>query len=111
MSSLTEVDDKVIGLTLAISSSFMIGISSIITKKGLMDVAQALEASGELEELSYGDMGEDDGFGDQGRRRNSIGGQGRGASDGMLPKYLTNYIWWAGELIHSSFNHHPISEL
>ncbi|KAJ3092237.1 hypothetical protein HK102_009551 [Quaeritorhiza haematococci] len=34
------VDDKYVGLILAIASSFLIGVSFIITKKGLMDAAR-----------------------------------------------------------------------
>ncbi|KAH8926899.1 DUF803-domain-containing protein [Atractiella rhizophila] len=86
MSSWTAIDDKVIGLSLAISGSFMIGISFIITKKGLMDVAEQAELE---------DEAEDDGFGPPIRRNT--------ASEGVLPKYLSNYIWWAG-MVTSKFH-------
>ncbi|KAK8847469.1 hypothetical protein IAR55_005327 [Kwoniella newhampshirensis] len=69
------VEDKYIGLALALGGTFLIGSSFIITKKGLNDAAK--KSSGEYPHS---------------HQRQS--GGARNASDDLA--YLQNPIWWAG---------------
>lgn len=71
------VEDKYIGLGLAISSSLAIGTSFIITKKGLNDAATP-----------------DRGAYTSASTSTSAPGGGRSASEDLA--YLRNPIWWAG---------------
>ena len=72
------VEDKYIGLGLAISSSLAIGTSFIITKKGLNDAATT-----------------DRGAYSAANPHNPAPGSGaRNASDDLA--YLRNPIWWMG---------------
>lgn len=72
------VEDKYIGLGLAISSSLAIGTSFIITKKGLNDAATPERGA----------------YTSAGGHAGTSSAPGRSASDDLA--YLRNPIWWAG---------------
>ncbi|KAJ9099804.1 hypothetical protein QFC21_003803 [Naganishia friedmannii] len=78
------VEDKYIGLGLAVSSSLAIGTSFIITKKGLNDAANRDRGS-YTAATPYHTSGAPSETGPAG---------GRNASDDLA--YLRNPIWWAG---------------
>lgn len=73
------VEDKYIGLGLAISSSLAIGTSFIITKKGLNDAATPGRGAYTSTNNSHS---------------TPTTGGGRSASEDLA--YLRNPIWWAG---------------
>lgn len=75
------VEDKYIGLGLAVSSSLAIGTSFIITKKGLNDAATQ-------------DRGSYSAANSHTPSSASAPGGARNASDDMA--YLRNPIWWMG---------------